>query len=57
MSRNLILMIGALLWATLGAAAAFHIVSGDWMPLVFAALVGVVYVTMRRAHRSVIRAA
>ena len=52
MSRNLILMIGALLWATLGAVAAFHIVTGDWMPLVFAALVGFAFISTRRARRS-----
>ena len=57
MSRNLILMIGALLWATLGAVAAFHIVTGDPLPLVFAALVGVVYVSTRRARRGLSRAA
>jgi hypothetical protein len=51
MSRNLILMIGALLWATLGAVVAFHVVTGDPLPLVFAALVGVTYVTTRRARR------
>jgi hypothetical protein len=52
MSRNLILMISALLWATVGAVAAFHLVTGDWMPLAFAALVGATYVTIRRARRS-----
>jgi hypothetical protein len=57
MSRNLILAIGALLWATLGGVAAFHIVTGDWMPLAFAAIVGVVYVTTRRARRGLTRAA
>ena len=34
MSRNLILAIGALLWATLGAVAAFHIVTGPGSPSV-----------------------
>ena len=57
MSRNLILMIGALLWATFGAVAAFHVVTGDWLPLAFAALVGVGYVAMRHTRRSLTRAA
>ena len=57
MSRNLILAIGALLWAVLGAVAAFHLVTGDWMPLVFAALVGVAYVTTRRVRRSLTQTA
>jgi hypothetical protein len=57
MSRNLILAIGALLWATLGAVAAFHLVTGDWMPLVFAALVGAAYITTRRVRRSLTQTA
>jgi hypothetical protein len=57
MSRNLILAIGALLWATLGAVAAFHIVTGDWMPLVFAGFVGTAYVASRRVRRGLTQAA
>lgn len=57
MSRNLILLVSALLWATLGAVAAFHLVTGDWMPLAFAAIVGAIYVSARRARRSLTRAA
>ncbi|HET9521095.1 MAG TPA: hypothetical protein VFO73_08630 [Candidatus Limnocylindrales bacterium] len=57
MSRNLVLALGALLWATLGAVAAFHIVTGDWMPLVFAGFVGSAYVASRRVRRGLTQAA
>lgn len=50
MPRTLILAIGAILWATLGAVVAFHVVIGDWLPLPIAALVGATWVTVRRAR-------
>jgi hypothetical protein len=56
MSRNLILALGALLWAVVVVQQSVRIATGDWTAAALVAVVGVAWVTLRRARWSPIRA-
>lgn len=57
MSRNHILVIGALLWAAVAVDAFAHIVTGDWIAPAIAGMAGVAWVTVRRVRRGLPEAA
>jgi hypothetical protein len=56
MSRNLILILGALLWAVVALQESVRFVTGDWTGTALVAVVGVAWVALRRAPWSPIRA-
>ena len=56
MSRNLILATGALLWSLVAIEAVVHVITGYWAANAIVAIVGVSWVTLRRARWSPIRA-
>jgi hypothetical protein len=51
MSRNLILALGALVWALAALDAVVHLADGEWMAPGLAAIVLVVWVSLRLAQR------
>jgi hypothetical protein len=52
MSRNLILAVGAFLWATLATESIVLVAIGHWVAPAGAALVGVATILVMRARRS-----
>jgi len=56
MSRKRTLVIGALLWALVAGDAIVHIITGAWTTIAIMAIVGVAWVTLRRARWSPLRA-
>jgi NAD(P)H-hydrate repair Nnr-like enzyme with NAD(P)H-hydrate epimerase domain len=57
MSRNGILVIGALLWTAVAVDTGVHLALGEWMAPAVAAILAVAFVAWRRARRPVPEAA
>jgi hypothetical protein len=51
MSRNLMIAMGAILWAAFAVDAIVHVAIGYWIAPVAAGIAGVAYVAIRRATR------
>jgi hypothetical protein len=50
MSR-IILVVGALLWATVAVVALVSIVSGDWLTPALMTIAGIAFIAVRRSRR------
>jgi hypothetical protein len=50
MSRNMILTVGAILWALVAIDGAVHVATGAWTTTALMAIVGVTWVSLRRAQ-------
>jgi hypothetical protein len=53
MSRNSLLIIGAVLWAAVAVDTVVHVALGDWMAPAIAAILGVAFVAWRRVRQPV----
>jgi hypothetical protein len=57
MSRNGILVVGAMLWTAVAVDTGVHLALGEWMAPTVAAILAVAFVGWRRARRPVPEAA
>ncbi len=55
MSRNLLLAIGAFLWASFTVVAILHAIAGDWMGPVVAGIVVTTVVALWHTRRRLLR--
>jgi hypothetical protein len=51
MSRNLILVIGAVLWSAVAVDTVVHVALGEWIAPAVAAILAVAFIAWRRARR------